>query len=308
VRERTVGLLFTVIGAALFGTLGIFGEAAASVGLSTATLLSYRFVGATVIFWGLSVFRGGIPVLRGRTLAAELGLGVVYGVMSVAYFESLAWLSAGVAALLLFTYPVQVTLVSALGLSEPVTLPKLLALLAAVGGVGLVVGGGTAVALPGVLLVGLASVCYTVYATGTRVAVADVAPLVHAAYVFVGLSASTLLYGVATNTLRVPTDPTHWALVVGITVLGTILPMILFTEGLARIEASRASIVSTSEPLTTVLLGVLLLGEPLTISIAAGAALILAGVGLTSTAAERATRRWIGDAAADGLSILRDDA
>ncbi|MFB6243910.1 MAG: DMT family transporter [Halobaculum sp.] len=307
-RERTVGLLFTVIGAALFGTLGIFGEAAASVGLSTATLLSYRFVGATVIFWGLSVFRGGIPVLRGRTLAAELGLGVVYGVMSVAYFESLAWLSAGVAALLLFTYPVQVTLVSALGLSEPVTLPKLLALLAAVGGVGLVVGGGTAVALPGVLLVGLASVCYTVYATGTRVAVADVAPLVHAAYVFVGLSASTLLYGAATNTLRVPTAPTHWALVVGITVLGTILPMILFTEGLARIEASRASIVSTSEPLTTVLLGVLLLGEPLTLSIAAGAALILAGVGLTSTAAERATRRWIGDAAADGLSILRDDA
>ena len=118
--------------------------------------------------------------------------------------------------------------------------------------------------------------------------VETVSPLVHAAYVFLGVTVTVLLYGVGTGTLATPTTPTDWRLIAGITVVGTLLPMILFTAGLARIPASTASIVSTSEPLTTVVLGVLLLGEPLTPAIALGGASILASVGLASPAVERA--------------------
>jgi drug/metabolite transporter (DMT)-like permease len=64
--------------------------------------------------------------------------------------------------------------------------------------------------------------------------------------------------------------------------------MLLFTAGLARIPASTASIVSTSEPLTTVVLGIVLLGEPFTPPIAAGGAAILASVVLASPTVGRA--------------------
>ncbi|MEF8780711.1 MAG: EamA family transporter [Haloferacaceae archaeon] len=291
-RQRSTGLVLVLLGAALFGTLGVFGRAATLSGMSMATLLGLRFVAATGILLGYLLVRNRFRVLGGRLLGAELGLGVVYGVMSVTYFESLAWLSAGVAALLLFTYPVQVTLLSSVTLDERVTLPKLLSLAAAVSGVALVVTGGELAATPaGVVLVGVASVCYTIYAMGTRVLVSDVEPLIHASYVFAGVTVTVLAYGVATASLSVPATATGWWLVGGVTAVGTLVPMVLFTEGLARIEASTASIVGTSEPLTTVLLGVAFLGESLTPSIAVGALLVLSGVVLTSPAAERVIRR-----------------
>ncbi len=290
-RRRTVGLLLVALAAMLFGTLGIFGKLAVRIDLSVTTLLAARFVAAGGIIWGVLVLRGRDWSLPARTVGLEIGLGVAYGVMSVAYFESLAWLSAGVAALLLFTYPVQVTFASALALEEPVTIPKLLALLAATLGVALVVsvGDGT-VALTGVVLVGIASVCYTVYTMGTHVMIGGVAPLVHVGYVFVGVTATVLGYGLVTRSLAAPATPESWALIAGITVVGTVLPLVCFTEGLARIEASRASIVSTSEPLTTVVLGIVLLGEAVTGSIVVGAALILSGVVLTAPRAGRIIR------------------
>lgn len=287
-RQRNVGLLFVVLGAALFGTLGIFGKAATTVELSMATLLGIRFVAATAILWGLLALSGRTTLLGGRVLVIEVGIGVVYGVMSITYFESLTWLSAGIAALLLFTYPVQVTIASAFALEEPLTAAKLLALAAAVAGVGLVVvGDGIEVALAGVALVAVSSVCYTIYAMGTRVMVADVDPLVHTGHLFLGVTATILVYGVATTSLAVPATPASWSLIAGITVVGTLVPIVLFTEGLTRIEASTASIVSTSEPLTTVLLGAVLLGESLTPTIGLGAVLILSAVVLTTAAAER---------------------
>ncbi len=287
-NRRTVGIGFVFLAAALFGTLGIFGRVAAEIDLPMGTLLSLRFVAATVALWLVLWLYGPRRRLEKRTVAIEVGLGCVYGVMSVAYFESLTWLSAGIAALLLFTYPVQVTVASALALDEPITLAKLAALIAVVSGVALVVGGGElTLAVSGVILVGLASVCYTVYAMGTRVMTADIDPLTHVAYTFLGVTATVGGYGAATGTLGTPATTDGWLLVVGLTVLGTLIPIMLFAEGLSRIEASTASIVSTSEPLTTVALGVMLLGETVTLSIAVGALLILSGVGLTSPAIER---------------------
>jgi len=289
------GVALVVAGAALFGTLGIFGEVALDVGLSTAALLGGRFLAATAVLWGALAVRGHPVRLDARTLAAELGLGVVYGVMSLTYFESLSWLSAGVATLVLFTYPVQVTLVSAVALDEPVTLPKALALCTALGGVALVAGGGTAFGLPGLALVGVASLAYTAYSTGSRVMVESVPPLVHVAYVFLGVTATVSCYGVVTGTLSAPTTPAGWRLVAGITVVGTLLPMVLFTAGLARIPASTASIVSTSEPLTTVVLGIVLLGEPFTATVGVGGAAILASVVLASPVVERGLRSRLRD-------------
>jgi EamA-like transporter family. len=289
-RHQHLGLVLTVAGAALFGTLGIFGKVAPTVDLSTATLLGARFAGATVIFWALLAGSGHGRLRSTRLFAAEVGLGAVYGVMSIAYFEGLAWLSAGVAALLLFTYPVQVTLGAAAVLDEPVTLPKVLALVAAVSGVALVMESGAEFALAGAALVGIASLCYTVYAMGTRVLMAEMHPLVHAAHTFLGVTATVLGYGAVTDTLSLPATSDGWWLIAGITVFGTVVPILLFSAGLARIEASRASIVSTSEPLTTVGLGIVLLGEAFTVTIGVGAALILSGVVLTAPGVEQAVR------------------
>jgi hypothetical protein len=94
-RRHTLGLVLTALAAALFGTLGVFGKGAAAVDLSVTTLLTSRFVIATAVIWGVAIVGGRVE--SPRVAGPSVGLGVVYAAMSLAYFESLAWLSAGVA-------------------------------------------------------------------------------------------------------------------------------------------------------------------------------------------------------------------
>jgi drug/metabolite transporter (DMT)-like permease len=282
--RRASGVALVLLSAAGFGTLGIFGRATVNADLSIATLLSYRFVLATAIVWAILYERGRLERLRGRVLLAELGLGIVYAVISIAYFESLNWLSAGIAVLLLYTYPVQVTAIGTVALDEPVTRSKVLALVCTLLGVGLVASvDATGVSGLGIALVGLASVGYAVYTLGTRAITARVSPSVHTAYVLAGIVMTVIPYGLFVGALSVPATGGAWRLVGGITLVSTIVPLLAFSEGLSRVEASSASIVSTVEPLTTVVLGVALLGETLTVSILLGGLLILAGVVLTSS-------------------------
>ncbi|WP_158589376.1 EamA family transporter [Halococcus sp. IIIV-5B] len=65
---------------------------------------------------------------------------------------------------------------------------------------------------------------------------------------------------------------------VGVGLLGTAVPIVLFVRGLDRIEASHASVIGTAEPLVTVVLGVVLLGETATPVLVVGGGLVLCGV------------------------------
>jgi drug/metabolite transporter (DMT)-like permease len=144
--------------------------------------------------------------------------------------------------------------------------------------VGLVLGGDVAGATPlGVFLLVAAATGYAVYIVGGRALTASASASVLTAHV---LAVVTVLLGLRWASLgaTLPAGPTQWGVVVGIGVVGTGVPLVLLYEGLQFLEANRASILGTAEPVTTVALGVLLLGEPLTAVTAAGGGLVLAGV------------------------------
>lgn len=81
-----------------------------------------------------------------------------------------------------------------------------------------------------------------------------------------------------TGGLSIPSGLDQWLVVLGIGLVGTAAPIVLFVHGLERIEASHASVVGTSEPAVTVLLGVALLGEPVTPVLVVGGGLVLCAV------------------------------
>jgi drug/metabolite transporter (DMT)-like permease len=277
--ERALGGAMVFAAAAGFGTLAIFGKLAAAVGLSTPTLLVFRFVVATAVIWGFLGLRGRAERLSGRPLRVALGIGVVYAVMTVLFFVGIDFLSAGLAAVVFYTYPVHVFVISAVALNERPTTPKLLALVAAVAGVGLIVGANTAGASPlGIVVVLLAAVAYATYTTGSRMALSSVDSELLTATAMVATTVSMLPYGVAVGGLSIPTGVAQWALVLGIGLLGTAVPIVLFVRGLDRIEASHASVIGTAEPLVTVVLGVILLGETATPVFVVGGGLVLCGV------------------------------
>lgn len=278
-REPTLGTLLVVGAAAGFGTIGIFGEVAATIDLSLSTLLPVRFVLATAIVAVFALARGWAIPRSGRAWLATLGLGVVYTLMTVSFFVSLRYLTAGIATIVLYTYPTVVVVLSAVFLGEAVTRRKLVALALATGGVGLVVGTGTAgVGGVGVALALGAAGSYGVYTTGSRLLSPSLAPRALMLGILVGAAASMVGYGVLADGIGLPSGREEWAVVLGLTVVSTVVPHLLFYEGVARLEASRVGVVSTVEPVVTVALGALLLNEPVTVFVLAGGGMVLAAV------------------------------
>ncbi|AOW80803.1 multidrug DMT transporter permease [Halodesulfurarchaeum formicicum] len=290
-REVTVGGLMVLIAATGLGTLAIFGKFAEATGLSRPTLLFFRFSIGAAIVWGVLLVRNDLTVLSGRPLYATVVLGLLYAALTLAYFRGLAFMTASLTAIVFYTYPIFVFGLSVPLLEEQVTRTALGALGLALAGVVMVVGlDASQVSLLGILLVTSAAAGYGIYNVAGRILVADTDPTHLTAHVLV-VTAATIGLVWARAGFHPPQGPTHWGIVLGIGVLGTGMPLLLLYEGLTRIEATHASILGTAEPVATVLLGVTILGESLTLRTVLGAVLILGGVTLVQTT--RRHRRWL---------------
>ncbi|PSQ46845.1 EamA family transporter [Halobacteriales archaeon SW_7_65_23] len=283
-NREAVGVVMVIAAAAGFGTLAIFGKFAEAAGVNTMTLLTFRFLVGTVLLWLVLALWGRAHLLSGRNLRVALALGVVYAGFSLLFFWGLLYVTAGVAGVVFYTYPAVVYLLSVAFLDERVSVRKLAALVCAFTGVALVAGGDAAgIDLLGVVLVLLAGWGYAVYITGNRAVVASLEADILAGTALVATTLVTAVFGIASGQLVVPTTVEQWWPILGTAVLGTSLPLVLYVGGLDRIEASRAAITSTVEPVVTVLLGIIILDEAFTLSLVGGGVLVLGGVLLIQT-------------------------
>ncbi len=278
-RESTTGGVLVFAAAAGFGTIGVFGEIAAAIDLDLSTLLPVRFGIATLVVAALAAVRGWARPTSRHDWGVTLALGVVYTVMTLFFFISLRYLTAGLATVVLYTYPAMVVVLSMAFLNEPVTTQKVLALALAMGGVSLVVGTDTAGADPvGIALALGAAACYAIYTTGSRGVSSTLAPRALMLGVLVGTTGSMTVYGVLDGGLASPVGGDEWGVVLGMVVVSTVLPLLMFYEGVSRIEASRVGVISTVEPVVTVALGAIVLGEQVTVFVVGGGVLILVAV------------------------------
>lgn len=277
-RQR-VGVLMGLGAAACFGTLAIFGKIAEEVGLQTTTLLTFRFLlGAALLWFGL-VASGRATLLDTRERRVALALGVLYALFTGLYFWGLLFIPAGLTGLVFYTYPVYVYALAVWLLDERLSRYKLGALVLALGGVGLIVGGDPdAVDYVGVGLVLLAALGLAGYVVGSRAALASADSDAFAGTALVGAAGAFVLFGLGSGRLAPPSGTSQWLVVLGIAVVGTAVPMYLYISALDRIQASHASVLGTAEPLVTVSLGILVLGESPSPLLFVGGALILGGV------------------------------
>jgi len=279
VSRRTVGVLFALVAAACFGTLAIFGKLAEDAGLDTTTLLTYRFLIGTVLLWvGLALW-GRARLLPRRDRRIALALGLLYAAFTGLFFWGLLFIPASLTSLVFYTYPVYVYVLAVWLLGERLSAYKGGALGLALGGVALIVGGDAdSVDTVGVALVMLAALGLAGYIVGSRAALSTIQPDLLAGTVLIATTATFVVFGLGSGRLTVPTGTEQWLIVIGIAVIATAIPVLLYVYALARIPASHASVLGTAEPLVTVILGVAILDEALTPLLIVGGILILAGV------------------------------
>ncbi|SNR54266.1 DMT family transporter [Halorubrum vacuolatum] len=280
-RTDRVGIVFVLVSAVGFGTLGIFGIYAQRVGLSIPTVLTYRFLVGAAIVWIVLAASDRFRPLRGRTLGVAFALGAFgYATMSGLYFLGLEFMTAGMVAIVLYTYPAFVVVLAAVVLGERLTRRIVVALALAIGGIVLVVGADPAGAsVTGVLIVLGAASAYAAYIITSRTVLRTVDPLVLTAYVLPAGGLTFVFISVLTGGVVVPTTLDAWAVLIGVATVATAVPVLLFFAGIERIGASRAGIASTIEPVVTVALGAILFAEPVTgVTVAGGVCILLAVV------------------------------
>lgn len=280
-KRHTVGSLLVLLAAACFGTLAIFGKIAEARGLNVTTLLTYRFLLGATLVWGGLVVSGRARVLPTEERRIALGLGVIYGSFSGLFFWGLQYVPAGVAGIVFYTYPITVYVIAVSLLGESLTSYKLVSLVLALFGVGLIVGVDTAdVNRFGALLVLLAALGYAIYIAGNRAALASIEADLLTGTAMIATTVLFVVFGLVSGRLTVPTGGGQVLVVVGIAVVGTAIPILLYVRGLDRIPASNASILSTIEPVVTVVLGIAILDERLTLPVVVGGVCVLVSVAL----------------------------
>lgn len=272
------GIIFVALSALGFATLGIFGKVAFSLGWSSSDLLSWRMALAAGLVWGWLLWRGGWRFSASEALTPFLLGAVGYATQTTLYFAALERLPVGVLVLLLYVYPVFVVLLAWLLERERPTHAALLAMGVALLGIALTTDLSGRVGLPGVLLALASAAVYATYLlVSARVSrVSD--PVATSGYVFVGATLSFTILALLDGQFKIPSSLPDWGLVWGISTIATVFPVILIFVGLRRIRATQASIVSMLEPLFTITMGVLILGERLEVLQLVGGALVLLSV------------------------------
>ena len=266
---RSSGTLLCLASAAAFGAMAVFGKLAYAEGSTVGTLLATRFTLAALLFWivvAAAGRRGSRRLARGDALRA-LALGAAgYACQAGAYFAALARIDASLLSLLVYTFPAIVT-VSAIALGrERADHRRLAALALSSAGLLLVLAGaGTGALDPLGAALGLAAaLVYSAYIlAGEPVAARVGAPLL-AALVCTGAAITLTAGAAALGELRpAAVTPAGWGWLACLAAVSTVGAIGLFFAALRRLGPSRTAILSTAEPLVTVVLALLVFGEAL---------------------------------------------
>jgi drug/metabolite transporter (DMT)-like permease len=282
---RFSGTLICIASAAAFGAMGVLGKLAYDDGATVGTLLATRFALAAIVFWTLMIARGAIGELRAltrRDTLIALALGALgYAAQAGAYFTALARMDAGLLSLVLYTFPAIVAVAGILLGRDRIDARRLAALVLASAGLVLVLASaGTGDLDPLGTALGLgAAVVYSVYILVTDSIAARMRPRVFSTLVCSGAAVTLTVASALLGELR-PGELTiaGWGWLACIALVSTVAAVTLLFAGIARVGPTVASILSTVEPVVTVLLAFLVFQEVMGPAQLLGGALVLGSV------------------------------
>ncbi|KUO69972.1 MAG: permease [Desulfosporosinus sp. BRH_c37] len=274
-----LGVILILISTLGFSLYPILGKYVFSGGASLFTVLFFRSTIAALFFWIITISREGFPRLPLKIWFILWGMGgICYSLMAGLYLTSVRYIPASLAALLLYAYPIIVTIIAVLTNQEKFSKFKLFGLLLSTLGLVLVLG----VAMNDINLLGVALALGSAFVYATYIIIGNQVLQTTTPLVTITLIAtfSALTYGVLGLTLSEITWNLAWNIwlgIGGIAFFSTIIALLTFFHGMKLIGATSASIISTLEPVMTVIFAVFLLDEHLTLLQAGGGIFVVMG-------------------------------
>lgn len=275
-----------------WGIIGLFTRHLSALGLASSGILILRSGGCCLLFGLTLLFKDPKKFrIKGKDLWLFLGFGILATFFfTFSYYRAIELADMSVACTLMYTAPVFVTLMSLFVFREKFSARKLAALVLAVLGCALVSGlleSGSASGR-GVMFGLLAGFGYALYSIFSKLLSKrgyDVFQINFYGWLFCSLT-GLLVWGFA------PAAPAFQSLPGGLYAAGLILisgflPSLLYNWALGGVEASKASMMVSIEPVVASLTGILAFGESLSLSTGLGVLLVLGAVLLINAPAKK---------------------
>lgn len=279
-NKTLIGSLQVILAGICWGSLGIFSSKLLGFGFDSFQIATLRIITAGIIISLL--LPSVLPILKKLTLPewVNLILQSLVGVlgMTLCYFFAVGKIGVSMAVALLYTAPVFSLVLARLILGESISKKSAILGIVAVIGVGFLMAGDKLTFNVGVIVGLLSGLCYSLYGILGKKAMAYYLPANVVFFSSVCISAVVLLclpntYHTYGQLFNLPSYALLFTL--GLAILGTIAPYFLYMSALQKLPATRASVFTIVEPLTAILLAVVLLNQSLSILQILGVVLII---------------------------------
>ncbi len=265
------GLLLAIGGTALFGLKSIFIKLAYAEGVDTVTLMTLRMLIAMPFYllmlgWLLRKPDTQRPIPKELMMITGLGF-LGYYMSSLLDMEGLNYISAQLERLTLYTYPIITTLLGWLFMKEKITLRIVMALILTYSGVLLLYAyetlGNSENTHLGVILVMGAATTFSIYVVFSKQYISRFGSRLFTSIAMLASTGFVLIHFTVTHNFSdLLINNAAWFYAGLLAIFSTLIPSFLISEAIARIGSSKTSIVGTIGPVFTILMAVLVLGEP----------------------------------------------
>lgn len=282
-KNAIIGYPAGVITGIAYGLNPLFAVPLMNNGAAIESILFFRYAFAVVLLGAFLLFTGQSFRITRKQAGILLVLGLLYTGSSLFLFEAYNFIASGLATTLVFLYPVLVAIIMAFLRVVP-SWPVWLAIAATFGGVLIMTqgGGGENMSPIGVVLSLSSALVYALFIViiNRSKAIASISntlltfyALTVGAFVFMGkivISDTPITTGITTGA--------HWLNLIGLALLPTIVSTATLAIATRNIGATNASVLGVFEPITAILVGTLMLGEPLTTHIVIGISIAIVAV------------------------------
>ena len=284
ISNRSIGIISGAVAAAAYGLNPLFARPLYDCGLIPASVLFYRFTLAAVMLLPLLLIKRCTLKVSKRELAALTLGGALMVSSSLCLYSSFNHMDVGLAMTLLFLYPVIVAVVMCVFFHEKISAATIASIALALGGLVFItmLGKGNArvfITWTGVILAICSSCSYALYIVAVRKSAMCNVPSEKLTFYTVLTGAPMFLVFLKGGMdLTLPTAMYGWWYLVGVAFFPTIIALVFMAVSIDRIGATPTAILGVLEPVTGVLIGILIYKEVLTLYSILGIVLIFSAV------------------------------
>jgi len=293
--SNTLGPIMVCLAGICWGGISIFIKGLAGYGYDSFDIMCFRAWGSVILMFAYFIVKDrSLLKISFKDIWMFIGTGIFsLTFFTYCYFTSIVRSGAAIAVVLLYTSPIFVMLMSAVVFHEKITVKKIIALILTFIGcvfVAGLVGTGTSLSASALLLGLGAGFGYALYSIFAGFAVKKYSSLTVTFYTFVF---SGIALPIFKNPIRLISGINLGLLpwIFGISLICTVIPYLAYTWGLGKMEAGKAAVLVTVEPLVGAVLGIVFYHEEADFFKIFGILLIFAAVILLSFAPSRSQKK-----------------